>query len=430
MKNMDIGQKMYDKQYDRNFVVPYSLKGSIYDEQDLKVIQDLLLQDNSTLSCGKQRELFEQEFASYIGAKYTLSLTSCTIALEFATYLLNLQPDDHIIATPFTYQASVQHLLTKRLKVSFCDIDRNNLFADINSIQKLITNKTKAIYVTHYGGLMGDMDALMQLARKHNIVVIEDCAHAIGSEYKGRKAGVTADISCFSFHSSKNMSTLGEGGMISFNNSKWFESIKNIRGNEPDAIFKKTSNKFGSFSMPNIPIEMHYKNSYEADCINLMHSGTNSTLSEPAAAVGRSQLLKVEQFNNKRREIGHYLNNALSEIEEIRIQQTPPGYIHTYHLYSFFVRPEHKIDHNEFIDYLYQHRIEIIQRYFPLHLFPEWRYRGSEYGQCPNVEQIWFKELVNLPCYPALNEYQLQFMIKTIKDGIQKCSQKSRVFYS
>lgn len=412
-----------------DFYVPYLLKGSRYGQEEMDVLQEILF-NNQTLSCGDQRDLFESEFAKSVGAKYAFSLTSCTTALEFATYLIGLEKSDEVIATPFTYQASVQHLLTMPVNVKFCDIDPNSLGTDISSVERLITEKTKCIYITHYGGYMNEMKPLMELARKWGIYVVEDCAHALGGKYYESFAGTTADISCFSFHSSKNISTLGEGGMITFKDDKWAKIVCNIRGNEPDCIFEQKEIQFGKYKKENMQVFTHEKNAFIEDCKTIFHCGTNSTLNEAACAVGRCQLKKLDNFNSKRTEIAEYFNREIVNMPEFRLQKVPDYIGHTYHLYSFFVNQNSGINRNDFVSYLYDQEIEIVLRYFPLHLLPEWRHRGTKYGQCPTAERIWFEELVNLPCYPGITEDQLDYMIDKIKNGVLKCQEKIKVYYS
>lgn len=403
----------------KKYIVPYIPMGSNLGEQELLAVKNVL-ESGETLSCGKQRDLFEMEFANYIGTKYAKSLTSCTIALEFASHLLKLKKGDEIITTPMTYQATSAHLLTIPVKVNFCDIDENSLSLSVRSIKEKITSKTKAIYLTHYGGLMANMEEIMEVANKRNIVVIADCAHSNGSEINGKKAGSIAHIGCFSFQSYKNMTTLGEGGMMTFNDDKWKHIIDNIRSIEPEAEFLKKNVVFGKHSKPKIKIEFHDKNSFTHQCIKIEHCGTNSTLSEPACAVGRVQLKKLEMFNNKRRSIAHKFDDALQDYKGIRIQKVPMGFKHAYHLYTFFVEKECVVTRNEFIEKLNKLGIEIVLRYFPNHLLPEWRFLGNNYGDCPVTEDIWFNKMINLPIYPQLTELQIDHIITSIKKILEK----------
>lgn len=410
------------------FFVPYLKIGPTFDNSEIDAIQNVL-QNGETLACGIEREAFENEFASYIGVKYAFSLTNCTVALEFATYLVGLEEEDEVVATPFSYQATVQPLLDKNVILKFCDIDPNTLCADVPSIENLITPKTKAVFVTHYGGHSVDMEPLMKLANKHGFTVVEDCAHSLGTVYKKRKSGATAHISCFSFHSMKNISTLGEGGMIAFNDDKWSKILGNIRGNEPDAVFASRNVTFGPYSIEPYEFFTHEKNAYTEDCLKLMHPGTNANLSEVCSAVGRVQLKKLDGFNKIRQNIAANFDDKLSQIEEFRIQKVPEHISHCYHLYTAFLRPEFGINRDSLAEYLNTNGVEIVQRYFPLHLLPEWRMKGGYYGQCPKTEHIWFKELLNLPIYPTLSEKQIEFTIEKITQGLKLCRPK-KVFYS
>jgi len=403
-----------------NYIVPYVDKGSIYDETEIVALRDILMRD-TTLSCGPQRKMFEEEFAEFVNRKYAFTVTNCTTALEFATYLTGLQPGDEVITTPITYQATIQSLLTMPIKVNFCDIDENTLGVNVAHLKTLISSRTKAIYVTHYGGLIGDMDSVTDIATQHNIVVIEDCAHAIGSEYMGRKAGSIGHIGCFSFQSLKNMSTLGEGGMLTFNSDQYAAVISRIRANEPDARFVPLARSpFGDHQKPHDGVVRHEKNAYTHDCVAILHPGTNATLSEPAAVVGRIQLKKLADFNNRRRKIAMQLDAGLSGIRGIRLQKVPSYCTHTYHLYTFFVDPDCHLERNEVITALDAEGIEIVLRYFPIHLLPEWRYHGHKLDECPIAENIWFNELVNLPCYPTLTTEQVDFMIDKVKQVLGK----------
>jgi perosamine synthetase len=404
------------------YKVHYSWRGSLYGEEEVSAVLDVIL-NRDTFSCGPYRDEFETKFAAYIGSKYALTVPSCTVALRMATYLLKLQPGDEVISTPLTYQASITDLLNYNCEVRFCDLDPNSLGLDPQKLEALINPKTKAIFLTHYGGLMNDMEAIMKIAKKHNIIVVEDCAHAHGSSIMNKISGATADIGCFSFQSLKNMTTLGEGGMITFNNDNWKETISTIRSVEPDAEFvKRQSTDLGKYPMPSDSIYRHEKNAYTYDCKNLRYGGTNGTLSEPASAFGIAQLAKLDQFNERRREIGHRLNESLGDIPEIRLQIEPPNYKHVYHLFTFFVKPEANFDNSELAKAIDDAGVEVVLRYFPLHLLPEWRSHGKGHGigECPVAENIWFYQLVNLPIYPSMTDSQVEFMIDVVKESCEK----------
>lgn len=398
-----------------DYVVPYIGKGSTFDDREIEAIKKIVFSD-ITMSCAGYRAKFEKEFAELVGVEYAFALTNCTVALEFASYLAGIKEGDEVISTCFSYQATILPLLQRGVKIKFCDIEPNGLGLDLNHFKSLISNKTKAVFVTHYGGMIvKNIEEIVRIAHENNAIVIEDCAHAIGSSYNGKVAGSFGDFGCFSFHSLKNISTLGQGGMITLHKKEWADVIRRIRGTEPDALFYDANVDFGQYTSPDDDIERHAKNAYYQNCSIVKYSGTNATLNEPSCAVGSVQLEKLPDFTNRRREIAARLTKGLSEIKQIRVQETTDLDYHVYHLYTFFLRENSHIDREEFVRRLKAEGIEIILRYFPLHLLPEWRCQGGSLGQCPTAERIWFREIVNLPIYPSLTDTQVDYMIDTIK---------------
>ena len=399
--------------------MPYNRRGSLFGDEEIAALTKLL-QGNETLSGGPQREGFEAEFAEYLGVRHAVSTTSCTVALELATYLIGFRPGDVVIATPQTYWASLNPLLDLEVEVRFCDIDANSLNLDPQYLSSLICPRTRAIYLVHYGGLMSDMGAILRIAKAHGLLVLEDCAHAHGSKYRGKRAGALGDIGCYSFQSMKNISTLGEGGMITFNNSIWHEILLRLREGEPDATFvERTSTNIGPYYKPT-SLDRHEKNAYTHDCTQIRRHGTNAILSEPAALIGRLQLEKLPTLVERRRAIAGQLNEAVSNIDGLRIQEEPPGYFHSYHLYTFFIEPNSGIDHDTLLIEMDTAGVEMQVRYFPLHLLPEWRLRGGTPGQCPVAERIWFEQQINLPIYPTLTSDQVQFMIAAVRRAVMR----------
>lgn len=404
------------------YVVPQLGQGSVFGDEEVEAVGELL-RSGAHLSDGHHREAFEEEFAGFLGARHALAVPSCTVALELATHLIGLEPGDEVIATPLTYQATISSLLARPVEVRFCDVDPDSLCLDPQKLESLVTDRTRAIYVTHYGGLVCDMDAIMEVAQEREIVVIEDCAHAHGAEYRDSKPGTLGHIGCWSFQSLKNMSTLGQGGMITLNDDRWAEVLGRMRALEPDADFveRASPRRFGPHPVPEEarPVR-HDKNAHTHDCVAIRAPGTNAIMGEPAALVGRIQLGKLPAFIERRREIVERLNTALASMPGIRVQSEPDGYRHAYHLYSFFVDPKAGINRDEVASQLEEAGIEIILRYFPLHLLPEWRFRGGEYGTCPEAERVFFEELINFPIYPTMSDRQVDYMIKQVKQAAKR----------
>jgi perosamine synthetase len=402
------------------YTVPYLPAGSTFGPAEIEAVARVL-QSGNKLSCGPERDAFENEFAAYAGARHALTLTNCTIALEFATYLLDLQPGDEVIAATQTYQANVTPLLGTPARVRFCDVDPETLNVSPDAFASLINDRTRALYLVHHGGTPADMDPIMKIAGESSISVVEDCAHALGARCYGRSPGTLGNFGCWSFQSYKNISTLGEGGMLTVADDHHAEVIRRVRAIEPDADFERRAEPlFPGLLPPADDVERHAKNAYDDDCTVLRHPGTNSTLSEPAAAVGRVQLRRLDALVARRREIADRLDSGLGSIAGIRIQPRRPGIDSGHHLYTFFLDGAAGIDRDSFIARLDSLGIQIQLRYFPVHLLPEWRLRDHHLGECPIAERIWFHEQVNLPIYPQMHDWQVDFMIETVQKTMRE----------
>nr|BFF04708.1 DegT/DnrJ/EryC1/StrS family aminotransferase [Streptoalloteichus tenebrarius] len=391
-------------------------------DEELGALAEVLKSDVS-LSGGVYRETFERRFAELVGSRHAVSVTSGTVALALAINLLGLRAGDEVIATPQTYKATIQPLLDLPVTVRFCDVDPNTLNADPDSVEALITERTRAILIVHYGGLPAEMDRIMRIARAHDIVVVEDCAHALGSVYHGRRPGSLADIGCFSFHASKNITTLGEGGMVTVDDDAWRERLDRMRSNESDAVFVPAAQRFGGSDTAR-PWMLHAGNSYTHDCVEIHYSGTNATLAEPSAAVGIAQLRRLDQLVARRREIAGRISDVLRRYPFVRLITEPKGVVSAYHLYTFFVDPDAGIDRDALVERLAQLGVQLQLRYFPLHLLPEWRARGHRLGECPTAERMWFRQQVNLPCQPSLSDQQVNHMLGALDAVLTEASSR------
>jgi perosamine synthetase len=407
----------------RTYSVPYAGQGSILGLEEIEAVARTLQQD--TLAYGPRRDQFEVEFAAYTGVKYAFTTSNCTTALFLSVQLLELGPGDEVIVTPQTFWATVRGLQSAGVTLCFGDIDPNTLNLDPATIEAKITPRTKAIYLVHLGGLMADMDPIMEIARRHNLYVVEDCAHAPGAEYKGRKAGSIGDIGCFSFHSLKNMSTLGEGGMITFNRDEWASKVRPL--SSIGAVYTRkarTEERIGPYFKSPYQYGDHSAGAFSFDVDGKVRVGNNYRMSEVAAAAGSVQLRKLDGFNEMRLKIAQRLNEGLAEIDGIRVQRTPVGYKHIYHLYVFFYQPlaeGNNLEKEKLIRILDEEDgIEIVNRYFPIHLLPEIRSQGHALGECPVAEKVWFEQHVNLPIFPMLTFDQVDYMIDRIGKAVKK----------
>jgi perosamine synthetase len=407
----------------RAYVVPYAGQGSAFGADDLQAI-DALLRSGAHLANGVERDAFEAEFAAAVGASYAVSTTSCTVALQLATHLARLRSGDEVIVTPLTYQATLNVLLALPVQVTFCDVDPATLCLDAARLAELISPRTRAVFLTHYGGLMADIEAIAKLTREHGAFLVEDCAHALGAADGATQAGTVGDAGCWSFQSLKNISTLGQGGMLTLRSAEHAALARRLRAVEPDADFEQRAvpTCFGRHEAPapGGPVA-HDKNAWTHDCTAIRAAGTNAMMSEPAAAVGRVQLRKLDAFVEQRRSIARRFDDAIEALPGIRAQLEPAGQRHAYHLYTAFVDGRSGLSRDVVARRLEADGVEVILRYFPLHLLPEWRLRGGRYGACPVAERVWFDQLLNLPIYPTMTEAQVDHVVGALRRAVTAC---------
>jgi perosamine synthetase len=310
------------------------------------------------------------------------------------------------------------------VRVRFADIDERTLCLDPVAVERLITDRTRAIYAVNYAGLGAGLPQLRQLADRYGIYLIEDCAHATGTWTEGRSAGTWGDFGCWSFHGLKNISTLGQGGMVTGPDAETAERLRRMRCIEPDASYRpslsRPANVFGTYPDPVDPRRVtHEKNAYTHDCDTIHASGLNARLGDPAAVVGRSQLRRLPQLIARRNELAAVLDSGLAGIDGLEILTPPPRHVHARHLYAF--RLTHPgVDRNALVSRLTDQGIAVVLRYFPLHLLPEWRKHGHRLGEVPVTERVWFRELVNLPISPQLSITDMEYMAQAVHRAMRE----------
>lgn len=392
------------------WVVPYRARGSTLGSAELEALQRLFAGEAS-LSCGAERDAFEEEFRAVVGAEHAVALTNCTVALEFATFLIGLRPGDEVIAVSQTYHATVQPLVDKDVRVLFCEIDPTTLNVDVDHLESLVTDRTRAVYVVHHGGRCIDLDALGAVAARHDLRVVEDCAHALPATSGGRHAG-TLDIGCFSFQSYKNISTLGEGGMLTVRSAEEDGRARAARAIEPVAAYLPRALR-PQYEIADRRVYWHHRDSFDRDCASIEWAGTNSTLAEPACAVGRVQLTRLGELTARRADIAARYDAGLGDLPGVELLSTPdPRDDHAHHLYTFRLTSG-RAARDALLTSLVDAGIEIQQRYFPVHLMPEWRLRSGE-TTLPVTERVWFDEQVQLPIYPQLPDDHVDHVIDAV----------------
>ncbi len=293
-----------------------------YEADEIAAVTRVLQSSKVSYWTGQECKLFEKEFADYVGMPYAISLANGSLALELALYTLDIGAGDEVITTSRTFIASASAVVMRGATPIIADIDRESGNITAQTIAPKITAKTKAIIVVHLAGWPAEMDEIMNLAKEHNIKVIEDVAQAHGAKYKGRVLGSIADMAAFSFCQDKIMSTGGEGGMLLLNNEAEFKKAWAYKdhGKGYDTVYKKQH-----------PLGFRY-----------LHDsfGTNWRMTEMQAAIGRLQLKKLDNWLKERNRNAEILTERLSKIKALRIP-IPPDYVeHAYYKYFFYVVPE------------------------------------------------------------------------------------------
>jgi len=383
---------------------PYSFFGSIYDEKEEQAVLKAMHQDSLTM--GPKVQEFQNKFKELTGCKHALAVSNCTTGLHVAAQAIGLRPGDEVITTPNTFVATSLAIVKEGATPVYADIDPKTFNIDPASIEKLVTNKTKAIFVVHYGGQMCDMDPIMDIANRYHLIVVEDCAHTPGATYKGRAAGSIGDFGSFSFHSLKNITTLGEGGMITCNNDKWAESVDKLR----------CMNNCEWENQTDYWIPSHFD--------NRMFAGkwaNNYRMSECQGAVGVEQMIKLPMLTEKRREIGRYISEGIKGIKGITPVYEDPNCGHVYHLYTVCVEEaELGASRDEFLRVLYREEgVQGILHYQPTYDLTSFR-QYKAVSNCPNADAFFYKRELNIAMHPRLTKADCDIAIQGIKNAAEK----------
>lgn len=358
-------------------------------------------------SCGKKVKEFEVAFADYCGTAYALTCTSATTGLTLAGVAAGVGPGTEVITTPISWIATAMAYSTLGAEVRFCDVDARTLNMDPDTIEPLITEKTRAIVPVHLAGQCCEMDRIMEIADRHNLVVIEDCAHAPGAEWKGVRAGNLGHIGVFSFHQQKNMATLGEGGMVTTNRRDLYEAVLSYRS--LCCRIYGGSDKYLPIDEERYPMNKAYW------MLQFDDVGYNMRMTDIQAAVGLVQLSKVDRFNAERRRISAVLDEQLADVSAVSIPYIDERCIPTRHLYPIQLAPDHPLGKRDFMwEMYYSHGIKAWNHYMPMHLTRPYRERGHAAGECPVAERA-HEYYVTLPIHPRLTDEALEYMSSCVR---------------
>jgi perosamine synthetase len=380
--------------------------GTTYGFEEAAALMEVL--KNLGPSCGKKVKQFEDEFASYCGTKYGVAVTSATTGLTLAGIAAGIKPGDEVISTPISWISTSTAFSALGAEMVFCDVNPRTLNLDPNKLEGRITRKTKAIVPVHLYGQCCEMDKIMEIANRHDLVVIEDCAHNPGGEYNGVKSGALGHMGVFSFHQQKNMSTLGEGGFVTTSSRAFFESILSYRS--LCCRIYGESDKYLSIDEDQYPMEKEYWKLFFDDI------GFNYRMTDAQAAVGLEQLKKLEKHNQKRIELAALLTQKLQGIKGLTLPYVDPHGKHVFHLYLLQIEKEFPLNKTDFMWEMYTKKgIKVWSHYMPIHLTAPYLAQGHEEGECPQAEAA-FKRYVSLPLHPRLSDKAIDYMADSIRE--------------
>jgi dTDP-4-amino-4,6-dideoxygalactose transaminase len=378
-----------------NWSVP--LSDIQFGPEEKNAVQAVL--DSGWLTMGAVTQKFEDEFKQYTGAKHALAVSNATVALHMACLALGIGPGDEVIVPSLTFVATANAVRYVGATPVFADINgENDLTISVGSIQALITPRTKAIMVLYYGGYTCDMPAILELAGRHRIPVIEDAAHAVGSSLEGQHLGTLGAAGCFSFFSNKNLST-GEGGMIVTDDDALAEKFKLLR----------------SHGMTSLTWDRHQGHAWSYDVVDL---GYNYRIDEIHSALGREQLKKLDTHNARRREITGRYRELLTELTpEIKIPFIDHPGISAHHIMPILLPKG--IDRLKFMEGMKDQGIQTSIHYPPIHQFTSFKLDTPGISNLPVTEDIASRE-VTLPLYPLLTDKQVEMVSFAVRKSLSQ----------
>jgi len=365
------------------------------DQTDYDAVVDVLKSDY--LTCGPKITELEAKLCEITGAKYAVVCSNGTAALHMAAMAAGIGKGDELITTPITFAASANCALYCGGTPVFADINEKTYNIDPASVEEHITSATKAVVAVDYTGQAVELNRLQTICKEHNLVLIEDAAHSIGTKYNGRGVGSIADMTTFSFHPVKTI-TGGEGGAVLTNSEEYYQKLLLARSH-------------GITRVPEL-MENEVDGPWYYEQIDL---GYNYRMTDIQAGLIISQLDKLEMFSNRRKEIVARYNEAFADNDAIIVQEEIPESDTTRHLYILRLNPEKlTINRREFFDALAAENVCCNVHYIPVYYFPHYQKLGYQKGLCPKAEKL-YDEMITLPLYYGMSNQDCDDVIKAVE---------------
>lgn len=376
----------------RDTYLPYGQQW--IEDDDIEEVVKVLKSDY--LTTGPKIKEFEEKFGKYVGVKYAVAISNGTAALHGASFAAGIKEGDEVITTPITFAASANCILYQGGKPIFADIDSSTYNIDPKDIEKKISSKTKAIVPVDFTGQPVNIDEINAIAKKYNLIVIEDGAHSLGAEYKGKKTGSLVDMTTFSFHPVKHITT-GEGGVITTNNKELYEKLKLFRTHgitrDKQILYNKNE---GSWYYEQLELGYNYR------------------ITDIQCALGISQLNKIDKFLRRRREIAEKYNEYLKDIDGIVLPYQEEYIKSSWHLYVIQLELEKfKVGRREIFEALKAENIGVNVHYIPVYYHPYYQKLGYKKGLCPNAEKL-YERIITIPLYPKMTDKDVKDVVEAL----------------
>jgi perosamine synthetase len=380
--------------------INWSGRAHKFSNEDIKYLVRII-KDADPMTQGSYLKEFQKNFSKYIGKKNVFALSSAAAALEIIAALLKIKKNDEIIIPAHTYCASAIPFARSGAKLVWADINFNSRTIDLDDFKKKVTKKTKAVIIVHLYGYAVDFGEIINFCKKKNIKIIEDCAQALGAELNKKKIGTLGDFSCYSFHAQKNITTLGEGGMLFVKDKNLSKKVPGLRHNG-HTNFKFKRKFYWKPAMGNVDSDINGQWPFKF------------TLSEVQCGAGITMLKKLNKLNDLRIKRAKKIINKLSQFNELNIFSPKGKRRHVYHLLSAYYEPKNKVNRDDLIKMLFEkYNIQCVIQYYPLYKYDLFKKNGFGKAKCLNTEKF-YNNMISFPFHIWMTDNEINYLISSI----------------
>ena len=387
------------------YKVNFPARMRAYSEAEIQAVVQVM-RNAEVQTQGENLRRFEAEFKAYSGANYAFAVDNCTNALRLAAILCRLGPGDEVIIPAYTFCATAIPFGMTGARIVWADIQPDTWMIDPQDIEKKITARTKVIVPVHLLGMPADMPVIMEIANRHGLRVIEDCAQAPGAAIHGRKVGTFGDFGCFSFHGAKNLTTLGEGGILTVRSDADAALVPGVRHNGVRP-FPPERERYWVPAMSNVDMDME----------NIWPN--NFSIGEAQCALGSELLKTLDESNDKLIAQATKLRAALADVPELSVIHIPEGYRHIFHQFVLhFDGSKFGKNRDDLLDFLSgEAGVRAIVQYYPLYRYPLFQKLGAGEHDCPTLEK-WWDNSFSFPWWIGMPDDVLDYLVDSVKAGI------------